>query len=180
MKRRWVWILGAFGTLAGIGGLADHRAYMAQANTSLGMIDPHNVVLTSNPIRPDWILDGHPAASSAEIAHTHDGSTQVYVWRTSAGRFNWFYDFDEVVTVLDGEMFLVDNANARPGQPERRVGPGDVVFFPMGATVTWRVPDHVRKIATVRHPLPGPIASVVRWGKVLKGWVSPTSAWAAN
>ena len=180
MKRRWIWVLGGCGLLAVAGGYTDHRMDMAKANTSVGMVDPRTVVLTSNPIRRDWILDGQPQAAAAEIAHTHDGSTRVYVWRTTAGRFNWFYDFDEVVSVLDGEMYLVDGANARPDQPERRLGPGDVAFFPMGSSVTWRVPDHVRKIATVRNPLPGPLASLVRWARAAKNLVRPSSAWAAD
>jgi uncharacterized cupin superfamily protein len=143
------------------------------------MVDPRTVALTPSPIRKDWILEGNPETSSAEIARTNDGSTQVFVWRTTKSRFNWFYDFDEVVSVLDGEMFLIDGANAPSGKPERRIGPGDVVFFPAGSTATWRVPDHVRKIATMRHPLPGPIDSLFRLAKVVKSWVTPTSAMAA-
>ncbi len=32
----------------------------------------------------------------------------MVVWRVSAGRFNWFYDFDEMITILDGEVFVTD------------------------------------------------------------------------
>jgi uncharacterized cupin superfamily protein len=179
MARRLVLALGLIGLAAGLVGYFDHRSYAATDMTNLNTINPRNVALTSNPIRKDWIIDGHPDATSTEIAHTHDGTTQVFVWRVSAGKFNWFYDFDEVVTVLDGDMYLSDGANAPQGAAERHVVAGDVVFFPKGAVVTWRVPDHVRKIATLKHALPSPIASLMRWGKMVKAWTRPTEAVAA-
>lgn len=180
MRLRWVKAAGLFGLLALAGGYAEHRYDLAGADTRIAMLDPRTVTLKEAPIRQDWILEGHPNATSAEIGHTHDGGTQFLVWRTSAGRFNWFYEFDESVTVLDGEVFLTDGANAAPGNPaERRLGPGDVVFFHVGSKATWRVPDHVRKVATIRYPLPGPVASLARWVKTVRSWASPTSAMAS-
>ena len=165
---------------ASIGSYVEHRANAALADKSIGMIDPRQTVLHDSLIRPDWILEGPAHATSGLLGQTHDGSAQLMVWRVSQGRFNWFYDFDESVTILDGEVFLTEGANAAPGNPkERRLEPGDVAFFHIGSVATWRVPDHVRKIATIKYPLPTPVASLYRWYVLLRGWASPTSAVAA-
>ena len=76
--------------------------------------------------------------------------------------------------MLDGEVFIADETHA-----ERRLGPGDVAFFPMGARTLWRVPDHVRKLATIRRGPPSPFADALRWMRVVKRWVRPTGGFAA-
>jgi uncharacterized cupin superfamily protein len=148
------------------------RLDSASANVSVAMFDPRAVKLEAAPLRPEWILDGHPVATAARIDETHDGSTHLLVWRVSAGRFNWYYNFDETVTILDGEVYLTDGANAAPGnQAERRLAPGDVVFFHYGSAATWRVPDHVLKVATVRRPLPGPFETFYRIARQARNWL---------
>lgn len=158
-----------------VGAVAEHLHFQTMKQTTIGSVDPQSIKLQPAPIHPAWILEGHPVTEAAEVAHTDDGSTKVYVWRTTAGKFNWFYDSDEVVTVLDGEVFVTDGSG-----PEHRIGPGDVAFFPAGARTTWRVPDHVRKIATLKSPMPGPVASVIRWMKTAKAFVKPTAAFAGD
>jgi hypothetical protein len=50
---------------------------------------------------------------------------------------------------------------------ERRIRPGDVIFFPAGARVTWRVDRYIRKVAFFRHALPAPVAAPLRaWWKL--------------
>ena len=160
-------------TLAGGAALAEHRTFEANRDLSVGVIDPAKVALVPTPIRPNWIIEGQPRTLAAEIAHTDDGTTRVYVWQTSAGRFHWNYDFDEVVQIVDGEVFVSDQTH-----PERRLGPGDVAFFPIGARTLWRVPDHLRKIATIRRGPPSPIADVLRWIRAAKHKLSPEPAFA--
>lgn len=143
----------------------DRRIYLATRDTRISVGDPRQVALRSAPIPPAWILEGHPDAKAGVIGSTSDGTTQLLVWRVSAGRFNWFYDVDETVTILDGDVELSDGANAPAHDPKaRHLGAGDVVFFRAGSTATWEVHDHVRKVATVRHSLPEPVASLQRWG----------------
>ena len=85
--------------------------------------------------------------------------------------------FKQTITILDGEVYLTDGANAAPGnRAERRLGPGEVVFFHDGSTATWRVPDHVRKIATVKRPLPAPIGTLYRVAKQARDWLKPQPA----
>jgi uncharacterized cupin superfamily protein len=163
----------------GFGAYIEQRLDFNGANVNVAMFDPRVVELKPAPFRPEWILEGHPKATAAEIDRTHDGSASLIVWRVDAGRFNWYYDFDETITILDGEVYLTDGANAAPGNAaERRLGPGDVVFFHNGSTATWRVPDHVRKIATVKRPLPGPIGTLFRVAKGARRWLLPEAAMA--
>jgi uncharacterized protein len=162
-----------------VGAYLEQRFDSASANLGVSIFDPRAVELEPSPLRPDWILDGRPDVTAAQMDQTHDGSTRLVVWRVTAGRFNWYYDYDEAITIVDGEVYLTDGANAAPGnQAERRLGPGDVAFFHNGSTATWRVPDHVRKIATVKRPLPGPIGTLYRIAKQARNWLMPQPALA--
>lgn len=173
MKRKWGVALLVLSAAVGAGAYAEHKIDVAAASTRIDMVDPRGIALQDRPIRPDWILEGPARATAGEIGITHDGSTKALVWRVGNGRFNWFYDFDETVTIMDGEVYLTDGANAAPGNAkERRLGPGDVVFFHVGSVATWRVPDHVRKIATIKQPNPAVVASFGRLYATMRGWVS--------
>ena len=143
--------------LVAVAGVAAGRV-PAGPPPAVSVVAPAQVALTAAPIRPEWLIEGHPDTRAAEIAHSADGLTQVYVWQTSKTRFHWIYDFDETITIVDGEVFIAED-----GGPERHLGPGDSAFFPTGAHTTWRVPDHLRKVATVKKPLPGPLASLLRY-----------------
>ena len=149
--------------------MAEHNGHEAARDRSIGVIDPAKAVLVPSPIPAEWVVEGKPRTFAAEIAHTDDGMTRVFVWQTSAARFHWNYDVDEVIQVVDGEVFIADETHG-----ERRLGPGDVAFFPKGARTLWRVPDHLRKIATIRREPPSPIADVMRWLRAAKQWGRPT------
>jgi hypothetical protein len=66
------------------------------------------------------------------------------VWQCSEGRFNWYYDFDETILILEGSIVL-ENDTMGP----TRYGPGDVIFFKDGAHSKWHVEGHVKKLASV-------------------------------
>lgn len=164
-----------FLTLLLIGGYAEHRVFTAGATTNMGAIDPTQVALQPAPIRREWIIEGQPKTEATEIAKTSDASTQVFVWATTKARFHWNYDYDEVVTILDGEVFITDASGK-----ERHLRAGDVAFFPVGARTTWNVPDHLRKIAVLKKPLPSPVASLMRWMRTAKAMIKPAPAFAAD
>jgi len=48
-----------------------------------------------NPIQAAWILDGNPVARAELLSSSADGTASTYFWDCTAGRFNWFYSFDE-------------------------------------------------------------------------------------
>ena len=107
------------------------------------------VVLASNPVRPEWILEGSPVARIALLSSSADGTASTYYWDCTAGRFNWFYGFDETFHILEGSVTLKD-----PSGISRQVTVGDTVFFPMGSSSEWTVERYVRKLAFCRVPLP--------------------------
>src|ERR1700733_1011478 len=106
--------------------------------------------LKTNPIRPEWILEGRPVARAELLSSSEDGTASTYFWDCTAGRFNWFYSFDETFHILEGDVTL-----KYPSGVSRRVGTGDTVFFPAGSSAEWTVDRYVRKLAFCRTPLPG-------------------------
>ncbi len=119
--------------------------------------------LKPSPISTDWIISGTPAARAKLLAKSYDGTSYVMVWECSAGRFKWHYLEDETVTITSGEVFITTNNGE-----ERRLGQGDMAFFPAGTSCEWRVDNRVRKVAVLRKSLGLPLGVGVRaWYKFL-------------
>ena len=122
-----------------------------------------SVDLTSSPINRDWIVEGSPTARNALLARSRDRKSCTLIWDCTPGKFVWHYDIDETIHILEGSIVLDDGVS-----PSRRLGPGDVVFFPAGAVVRWTVETHVRKLAFFRRQKPKAVeilARVVRKAK---------------
>jgi uncharacterized protein len=107
------------------------------------------VNLTPRPIEPSWIIEGNPVAQSCVLSQSDDGLASTIVWECSEGRFNWYYDFDETILILEGSIVL-ESDTMRP----TRYGPGDVIFFRDGAHARWHVEGRVRKLAFCRTTQP--------------------------
>jgi uncharacterized protein len=105
--------------------------------------------LKPNPIQPAWILDGQPMARAELLSSSADGTASTYFWDCTAGRFNWFYSFDETFHILEGAVTL-----KYPSGAAHRVVAGDTVFFPAGSSAEWTVDNYVRKLAFCRTPVP--------------------------
>jgi uncharacterized protein len=118
---------------------------------------PADVELDPAPIPSDWIIEGHPQARSKRLAASADGTSTVMAWSCTAGRFKWHYTVDETIHLISGEVFVTDE-----NDKVRRVGPGDMVFFPAGSVSTWYIPDHVRKLAVCRHAMPRLVGFALR------------------
>ena len=56
------------------------------------------------------------------------------------------------MVVISGEAFLIGENGE-----ERRMGAGDVAFFPSGTTCKWRVANQIRKVAFLREPMWRPL-----------------------
>jgi uncharacterized cupin superfamily protein len=124
---------------------------------------PADVELPLDPIRPHWVLEGTPQARSKRLAESADGTSMIMAWSCTAGRFNWHYAVDETVHIISGEVFVTDHNGE-----VRRLGPGDMAFFPAGSRSTWHVPHAVRKLAVCRHSMPRPFGTLLRlWNKVV-------------
>jgi uncharacterized cupin superfamily protein len=135
------------------------------------LIETGNVVtsLTPRPIEPSWIIEGNPVAQSAVLSKSADGLASTMVWQCSEGKFNWFYDFDETILILEGSIVL-ENDGMRP----TRYGPGDVVFFKDGAHAKWHVEGHVKKLAFCRKTQPVVLGFALRVFSRIKRTLMPS------
>jgi uncharacterized cupin superfamily protein len=107
------------------------------------------VNLTPRPIEPSWIIEGKPDARWCVLSQSVDGLASTMVWECSAGKFNWYYDFDETVLILEGSIVLESDT-----MPSKRYAAGDVIFFKDGAHARWHIEDRVRKLAFCRTTQP--------------------------
>jgi uncharacterized cupin superfamily protein len=121
------------------------------------------VDLKPAPIERSWILEGNPEATSCTLSQSLDGLATTIVWQCTEGKFNWFYDFDETILILDGSIVLESD-----GMPPTRYGAGDVIFFRDGAHAKWHVEGHVKKIAFCRKTNPVVIGFLIRVVNKLK------------
>ena len=121
---------------------------------------PHFV---ANPIQPSWIIAGQPVARLALLSSSADGTASTYYWDCTAGRFNWYYSFDETLHILEGSVTL-----KAPSGTSRLVVAGDTIFFPAGAQAEWTVDKYIRKLAFCRTPLPGYLISARDISRKLK------------
>ena len=104
-----------------------------------------NVDLEPSPIEPSWIIEGNPEARSRLLSTSGCKTAWTLIWSCTEGRFNWHYDFDETIMILEGSIVLESD-----GMPPKRYGVGDVVFFRSGASVKWHVEGYVKKVAFCR------------------------------
>ena len=120
---------------------------------------PAEVELAPDPIPAHWIIEGTPQARSKRLVQSADGTSMIMAWSCTAGRFNWHYAVDETLHIISGEVFVTDENGA-----VRRLGPGDMAFFPARSRSTWHVPHYVRKLAVCRHAMPRPFGLLLRAG----------------
>jgi len=121
------------------------------------------LALNPSPIHPEWMIEGNPIARNKVLSSSADGTASTLIWDCTAGRFNWFYDVDETIYVIEGGVVIRDAGGAA-----RRLSAGDTIFFPAGARAEWHVEDYIRKIAFCRVPLPRPIVFARRGYRFLK------------
>jgi uncharacterized cupin superfamily protein len=137
---------------------------------SRALIETTNLVvnLTPRPIEPSWIIEGNPEAQWCVLSKSADGLASTMVWECSEGKFNWFYDFDETVLILEGSI-VVESDTMAP----TRYGPGDVIFFRDGAHARWHVEGRVRKLAFCRKTQPVLVGFALRVFSKLKRTLLP-------
>jgi uncharacterized cupin superfamily protein len=116
-----------------------------------------NMDLKPSPIEPSWILEGNPEARSQVLSTSVCGTTTTLTWSCTEGKFNWYYDVDETIMILEGSVVLESE-----GMPPRRYGVGDVILFREGAHVKWHVEGYVKKIAFFRQTIPFGLGFAIR------------------
>src|ERR1700746_1762009 len=83
-----------------------------------------NVDLKPSPIEPSWIIEGNPEACSHLLSSSACNTAWTFIWSCTEGKFNWYYDLDETIVILEGSVVLESD-----GMPPKRYGVGDVIFF---------------------------------------------------
>jgi len=114
------------------------------------------------PIQANWILEGSQIARVEHLCGSVDGAASTYFWDCTAGRFNWYYHFDETLYVLEGSVTLKDAAGTA------RLIAGGMIFFPAGSSAEWTVDSYIRKLAFCRTPLPSYFLFVKQVGRRIK------------
>ena len=134
------------------------------------------VDLTLRPIEPSWITEGNPVAQSSVLSTSADGLASTIVWQCSEGKFDWYYDFDETILILEGSIVLENDT-----MPPTRYGAGDVVFFRDGAHAKWHVEGHVKKLAFCRKTQPVWLGFALRVvGKLKRIFLPPAKSESAS
>jgi uncharacterized cupin superfamily protein len=137
----------------------------------MSLIETANLVvnLTPKPIEPSWIIEGNPVAQWCVLSKSADGLASTMVWECSEGKFNWHYDFDETILILEGAV-VIESDTMRP----TRYGPGDVIFFRNGAHARWHVQGRVRKLAFCRTTQPFVLGFAMRAFNKIKRMLIPS------
>ncbi len=116
----------------------------------------------TQPVSPACVVQGTPVMRTWNVVRSHDLTSDVVVWECLAGTFECHYRQDEVVMVVDGEVFITDETGV-----ERRLAAGGLGFFPAGTSAVWRVPERVRKIAVLRETMARPMGFGLKvWKRV--------------
>jgi uncharacterized cupin superfamily protein len=119
--------------------------------------------LPPDPIPAHWVIEGTPQVRSKRVATSADGTAMVMVWSCTPGTFKWHYTGDEMLHIIAGEVFVTNEKGE-----VRRLGPGDMAFFPAGSISIWRVTKDLRKVAMCRHSMPRPLGFLLRaWNKLV-------------
>ncbi len=122
-----------------------------------------HLAMKAAPINSDWIIRGTPLARIGEHSTSTDEASSTAVWDCTAGEFRWYFNWDETVVIQEGEVHVTD----ADGEV-RLLRAGDIAYFRGGTWATWRIDNYVRKIAFLRKPFPGPLATLYRLRNALR------------
>ena len=92
------------------------------------------------------ILEGTPDARGLFTAESEDGGASAGFWACDVGRYEFVFDYDEFIYLIDGEMTV------RLGDKTWPMRAGDTAHFPQGVTVIWEVTRRVTKYFVARAP----------------------------
>jgi len=116
-----------------------------------------NVDLKPSPIDASQIIDGNPEAREHVLSTSACGTAKTMIWTCTEGKFNWYYDLDETIMILEGSTVIESD-----GMPPKRYGAGDVVFFREGAHAKWHIDKYVKKVAFLRQTNPVGLGYAIR------------------
>lgn len=121
--------------------------------TTLSTVEQSSVIQTGSTgrddlrpgsLNPAWITEGNPVARTLPLTDSADQAFSSGLWDSTAGKFKFIYDCDEIVHILEGEVTVQEAGKVHV------LRAGDVAFFPAGLTTYWTVPTYVKKFCIFR------------------------------
>lgn len=75
---------------------------------------------------------------------SEDGVTGSGLWAVDVGHYFFFFDYEEYVYVLEGEVTVTERGESRT------LRPGDMALFPIGCRCEWEVTKPLKKFFVTR------------------------------
>lgn len=95
----------------------------------------------------------------------HSGpSSHMIKWECGASVFNWHYDRDEYVYIIEGLVY----ATKLGVFDSVRLTPGSTHLFKAGETWKWEVYEPVKKIAVLVEPVPRWLGFIMKLSRKLR------------
>jgi uncharacterized cupin superfamily protein len=94
------------------------------------------------------ILEGTPDARCVFLAKSADDGAAHGFWSCNPGRYEFVFDYDEFVYVIEGAMTVTEHGTGRTFD----VRAGDAAHFAQGVTTTWHVTEKLTKYFVARAP----------------------------
>ncbi|MEB0139148.1 MULTISPECIES: cupin domain-containing protein [unclassified Undibacterium] len=142
-------------SLAGVTALIAYQAGRHVAATPAASQAAAPLSLLPFAVNPNWVLAGTPNFRAAEFFQSSDGKTRSGIFECDAAKFEWHYQFDEAIYILDGSVeidYLGHHFHLKAG---------DSALFRAGTTAIWEVPTHLKKSWTI-HDAGAPARSLAR------------------
>jgi uncharacterized protein len=101
---------------------------------------------------PEWplpeheILQGEPDCRCVFTAESEDEGASAGFWSCDAGRYEFYFDYDEFVYLVEGEMTVCQGEQRWPMRA------GDTAHFPQGVTCVWEIQKRITKYFVARAP----------------------------
>jgi len=93
------------------------------------------------------VLEGKPVHSGRFDVGGFGIRTSAGVWQCTPGKFEYTYPGDEICTLIEGRISLVDEEGRA-----HEYGPGDTFYTRKGEVVIWTVIETIRKVFHTHDP----------------------------
>ena len=149
MKKYLIASTGALFLIAGAAFAQTTTSDTTSSTTAPAVVAPPQGSLSTTETKSSNDGYGNTMSSKKTTYGSADGTASTMMWDCTAGRFNWYYDVDETLYVIEGDAIIKDTNGVA-----HRLGAGDTAYFPAGSRAEWHVERYIRKIAFCRTPLP--------------------------
>ena len=90
-----------------------------------------------------WVKAGTPNFRANEFFKSTDGKTSSGIFECDASTFEWHYQLDEAVYILEGSVDLDYQGK------QFTLNAGDTALFRAGTSAVWHAPNYLKKTWTI-------------------------------